>query len=390
MFVVEQCIIDSFLCFISSTINSYTKEQIIQLSIRFYSEDDVKMSKKIVCEILKTDPKWRRTGDKKRLEMLDVVQLVETVLQEKPAPKFVADSHYAFPSLSGIEHIANDVLDIKSELADLKVKFEEDKKNCQNSSPSCSEDMTILKEELIEIKKYLSEVAKKPAESLSLPNNATKKSELNKNLPNMNNNARSKSPLKPTSPKRAQKELVLNTDATVQTVSVPNNDITVEQFSDILKKHSKSDTNVVNGQIKKPQAFVGNKVSNSSTHHPSDDNKPPRGKYTEDSEGFLTKNKRGSFKRKTGAIKIQAVQRDIEVYIGRLVEKTKLEDLVQHIEEMVGIKVLRCRKLNCQNRLCSSFKVIISEKDANKFFMSRDTIWPVGTDVREFVQLNYY
>jgi hypothetical protein len=149
---------------------------------------------------------------------------------------------------------------------------------------------------------------------------------------------------------------------------------------------------------------VDHKISEQSTSHLSLDSYKPSisnngrnlekgkivGKYIEDSEGFLTVNKRGNHKRKNEAIRIQAVKRDIEVYIGRLIEKTKLEDLVQFIEYMVGIKVLTCRRLNCKMRLCSSFKVVIDEKDANQFFIASDTIWPEGTDIREFVHRNYY
>ena len=397
--LVEECIIDSFLCFISSAVHSYTKEQIVQLCLRFYSEDDVKKSKKIICELLKVDPKWRRSGDKKRLEMLDVVELVETVLKEEGIPKFVADSYYAFPTLSGFENIANDLMSLKVEISELKNNFEEEKK--KKASPACSEDVMIVKEEIVEIKKYLIEVAKKslplsPKKNVARGNQPSSSSPIQPDQP-----IRSKSPLIPEISDPAKNKNIENTHNSInfslQNDSVPVPKITQEQFSDVLKKYSKPDTSVVIGE----QKLKCNKTSKPTANSTSNSCKTPapgahiyggikeikqtHGKYTVDSEGFLTKNKHSSLKgiNSTGSIKIQAVKKDVEIYIGRLVENTKLEDLIHHVENLLGIKVIRCRKLICKIRDCSSFKIIVSEEDADKFFSTN--IWPEGSDVREFL-----
>jgi hypothetical protein len=322
-------------------------------------------------------------------------------------PKFVAESHHAFPLLSGLENIANNVMDLKSEIIELNDKFEEErKKNVKNVSP-CSEDISIVKEELVEIKKVLSEVAKRPpaASSSRITVHKEKNNESNDNTSNRDRISRSKSPLIPSSSPPVQKQKIkLKVDPALHCGSVPvqgevpktNNVITVEQFSTILNKHVKPDSNVVKLQNKIQPPSIGHKGSNSITHlsfencttlAPVNGNNQGvgriRGKFREDSEGFLTKIKRTDLKKNKEIVSLQAVKRDVEIYIGRLVENTKLENLMNYIENLLGIKVIRCRKLNCKIRICSSFKITIGGEDANKFFTS--DIWPEGTDIREFL-----
>jgi hypothetical protein len=256
----------------------------------------------------------------------------------------------------------------------------------------------IVKEEIIEIKKYLVELAKKSLPMSPRKNAARGNQPLSCTPIQPDQPIRSNSPLIPESSDSAKNKNIVNTQNSInhslQNDSVPVPKISQKQFSDVLKKYSKPD---VIGE----QKSAGNKTSKPTANPTSygcktlalgapiyggnEEIKQTHGKYTVDSEGFLMKNKRSSLKgiNGTGPIKIQAVKKDVEIYIGRLVENSKLEDLLQHVENLLGIKVIRCRKLLCKIRDCSSFKIIVSEEDADKFFSLN--IWPEGSDVREFL-----
>ena len=159
----EQCIVDDLLCFISSTVNTFSREQIILSCINFYSPDTIKSSKKIICQLLDIEPKWCRVNsDKKRRELEDLINLFVNAQSKKAAekanilPKFVADSYKAFPTMNGFEVVVNDVKSLNQDISymkDILNSFIKDNKKHQCTA--ASEDIGIIKEEIMEIKNQL-------------------------------------------------------------------------------------------------------------------------------------------------------------------------------------------------------------------------------------------
>ena len=66
-------IINNILCFVHSSKDDYTKETVKDVVCAFYSHEEIKIAKTLLCNILKKDLTWRRDPDKKRKDFNDIL-----------------------------------------------------------------------------------------------------------------------------------------------------------------------------------------------------------------------------------------------------------------------------------------------------------------------------
>lgn len=127
-----EIIINSVLCFINSASGDYSNSSLQEVIYSFYSHEEIKVAKELLCNILKKDLIWRRDPDKKRKDLKDLLEFYDEFKTSKIKVKLVTNSHKKMPPV-GLELFApiltnlaeeinkiNDVLpkilDIKSEV----------------------------------------------------------------------------------------------------------------------------------------------------------------------------------------------------------------------------------------------------------------------------------
>ena len=101
--VKEECVVDALLCFISNNLDSHEKDLIINSCDSFYSQDSVTKSLKIICEVLNESFKWKKSENKKKLEISMIFDKVKYARDQQLLPKCVADTYKSFPIFNGFE-----------------------------------------------------------------------------------------------------------------------------------------------------------------------------------------------------------------------------------------------------------------------------------------------
>lgn len=400
------CVINSVLCFISSSLNSYEKEVIIHQAVGFYSENDIKNAKSTICNHLKIKPAWRRSDDKMRNEVKDIIDLVNQANADGTLPKYVADYYRAFPPLYGYEIIANDIKSLRNEVLDVKETIKETSSTCQCSRSNSPAEIETIKEEIIEIKQFMKDIisSKKHKDIECNGNNGV----ANCSFVSSASEHLSLIPgLSPTAPPYSQapvSPLLLNED---KVENLAENDSTK-----IPSKHENNDSKILNTGTKEKQTYSKALINNRKNMEKVAKNIPKpkvlslsnkekdqtqstpsvtrtEGKYQYDDEGFKMKIKKPKIVGKNqNNSRLKAIKRTKVLYIGRMEEQTTAEDIENYIKEDIGVDILKCYKLNCSMRQCSSFKVIVnaSEFDA----LLSETAWPIGAIVHEFIYRNPY
>lgn len=89
-----QKVINSILCFINSAKSDYDNDKALEEVVyHFFSHDEVKAAKVILCNFLKEDIIWRRDPDKKRKDLNDVFQFQKRLCETRNTIKYVTDSY---------------------------------------------------------------------------------------------------------------------------------------------------------------------------------------------------------------------------------------------------------------------------------------------------------
>lgn len=69
----------------------------LDMVISFYSHEEIKKAKELLCNLLKIDIVWRRDPDKKLKDAKDIFEFYEKVAETKMKVKFVTASHKSMP-----------------------------------------------------------------------------------------------------------------------------------------------------------------------------------------------------------------------------------------------------------------------------------------------------
>ena len=116
----ENTIINSLLCFLNSAKVDFSKETLKDVTCAFYSHENIKEAKTTLGVLLKKDIIWRRDPDKKRKDLVDVIDLLEELTSNRNNYKFLCDSYKAMPPL-GMEMIAPLLINLSTEVSKINV-----------------------------------------------------------------------------------------------------------------------------------------------------------------------------------------------------------------------------------------------------------------------------
>lgn len=93
----QQYIENSILCFMNSSKDDVPAATALDMIISFYSHEEIKKAKELLCNLLKTDIVWRRDPDKKLKDARDVFEFYEKVSDARMKVEFVTASHKSMP-----------------------------------------------------------------------------------------------------------------------------------------------------------------------------------------------------------------------------------------------------------------------------------------------------
>ena len=330
--------------------------------------------------------------------MKDIIELINQAKEQENLPKYVADHFRAFPPLYGYETIANDLKSLNSEVLDVKETIKVNSTcTCSRSPTNITAEIETLKEEIIEIKQFImdfvtkSKVDKKNKNmnkiaELSFVSSSTDQEFSEASAPSLSQLSQSPILLN----ENREKILTNSPSKSVKQKNTPiksNKNSKVKEkptYSLVLQNNETTSQKVVN---KNQETTATNSIDNSNSTSNGNTNKRIEGNYQIDEDGFKMKIKKPRIiGTKQNNERLKAVSRTKVLYIGRLEEKTTTEDIKIHIKEELDVEIIKCYKLNCSMRKCSSFKVIIDASDVNK--LMSDQAWPMGTIVHEYIYRN--
>ena len=154
-----ETIINSILCFINSAKADYDNDKTLEEVVyNFYSHDEVKAAKEILCNILKEDILWRREPDKKRKDLVDVFRFHNRLYETRNTIKFVTDSYKKMPPM-GLEILAPILGNLSEEIMKLNETIPKIL-DIRTEVFNTADTVRQMKQDLVEVKqKFVSAVS---------------------------------------------------------------------------------------------------------------------------------------------------------------------------------------------------------------------------------------
>ena len=125
-------IVNSLLCFINSACSDYSYDSLLDVIFSFYSPEEIKVAKELLCNLLRKDLIWRRDPEKKRKDLQDLLECHQELTASKKKVKIVTGSYKKMPpigmsmfvpilsnlseDITKINELLPKILDIKTEV----------------------------------------------------------------------------------------------------------------------------------------------------------------------------------------------------------------------------------------------------------------------------------
>ncbi|KAK4312423.1 hypothetical protein Pmani_008756 [Petrolisthes manimaculis] len=152
---------NSVLAYIASARQSKCKNDIVNTSVVFYEESQIKAAKELLFGIANVKLVWRRSENKNRENCADIVDLFKKCDDEAISlPRFVTGNYDGFPPVYGYDIIGGVIGNLIDEVKELKSEIK-DLKDARLNNIGMLENQYFMKEELLEIKGILKQFKQK-------------------------------------------------------------------------------------------------------------------------------------------------------------------------------------------------------------------------------------
>ena len=332
-FKLTNVIKNNILCYISTSRDSASVNDIVNSTVAFYKDEQIKTAKDLVYKLIKKNAPVRRscathpnplTADVE--DILDVFAGCES--KGISLPEFLADRFDAFPpaQLSQIASVINDMREEMARFRDEMAVMRAEKQ----ADIRALEDANCVKNDVSDIKSML-----------------------------------------------IQKGTSVRPDECSAVPSAPP--FSERSFAEVVR-----DLPGVDGVCEKGDGW--SLVQNSRN---------PRKKLNPSAPPFEIFKKRRSVVRSRPQNKIfgtkvlegglSGAQRELDVFVGRCQIGTTGDEILQYCSEN-GVEPVKCENVNTVSRNHCSFKVTVSANDRNKLLNA--DFWPVGAMVKKFMNFN--
>ena len=76
-------IVNRILCFINSAYADYSYDSLLEVAYSFYSHEEIKVAKELLCTLLKKDLIWREDPNKRRKNLKDILEYHQELTASK-------------------------------------------------------------------------------------------------------------------------------------------------------------------------------------------------------------------------------------------------------------------------------------------------------------------
>ena len=392
-------IINSVLCFINSARSDYSYDSLSDVVYCFYSHEEIKVAKEILCNLLKKDIVWRRDPDKKRKDLKDLLDFHEELTSTNKRINMVTKTHTKMPpvglemfapvltnladQITKINEVLPKILDIKTEvfntadtvrhmkigLDDMTDKFasaiygmEDAAKDFCDNEVKVIEELHSFRQSLStnDVSELMNDIRKENTKDNDGKTYA--QSLIDVSLVDRETSGRGQPvPRSPTSPSKVTDP---HKGAISRNGKSKKNSLTVSGTT-LAKNSSNSKeqaTLPVNDDWRLVQTRIQRKRETRTTEKKND------GKVT------------GSKKTEGGTFK--AAARRADVFVGRVDRDVAADEIATYIKEAFSIDPISVTKLDIRSEIYNAFKVSVKFLDRDKLFNAE--LWPEDILVKKF------
>ena len=182
---VENSVVNDILCYITTSRDSLTQEDIISSAVAFYDGSAIKIAKELIFQICKERLTTRKPcgshPNPSVKDMEDILELLEKMENKRfLLPNFLARGHLSLPPASGFAPIAMILGSLRDEISALRLEVSELRKSNMRDAKS-HEDVQCVKNDVSDLKKSMSELLQKP--NTSKPNSSSNLNSSRKEFP---------------------------------------------------------------------------------------------------------------------------------------------------------------------------------------------------------------
>lgn len=378
--------INNLLCFLSSAKEDHTKESLTEVAYSFYSHEEIKNAKVDLTTLLKKDLSWRRDPEKKRKDMLDVIEFHEELCSSKSNVKFVSDTYKKMPpvgmeliapvltnlveEVAKINELLPKILDIKTEVSnsadtvrqlridinDIKSKFSDAVTGLKEASIDLvDEDINIL-ENIRSFRKSFGGPADPITNNIDIGNMDMFPSLSPTTLPEVG----------ATGGSNLSSEVTRRSTGAITKKNPSKEQMNAVEQSPLKKQHQSDEGDVGEG----PWSVVGEKERRQ---------RQERRLRKERTVGPTISRVTGSRK---ASHQLRAVKRTADVFLGRIDNEVSSDDIKQYVSENFEVTLSDIKELSIKTDQYKAFKLSMSLGEREKVFNSE--LWPEGVIIDKF------
>lgn len=420
--MAEKYIVNSLLCFLNSSKKDTPSDTLIEVIHSFYSHEEIKKAKEEICTIAKKSLPWRRDHDKKRKDLIDILDVYEGMENLKDFT-FVTDTHKRMPPIgleifgpmlaglaeevTKINELLPKILDMKTEVlntadtvrqmrsdvCDLKTKFYTAIGGLQEATKDVMEEVTreITKND-VDILEDLT--------SLRLTEDGRRSKAAQQEYAEAVKRNPTLSIVKKTTRNREAEGRRLGGGATrisgtdadrrsggLRLCEKENEDIGVlSDAGAICSSPASLVTDTRTGALSKGFKPPDYATSDKESLTQSTERRIGIPPSTDDWKQVLSRKARRTGgvrgQRKCEGTSFKGAIRFVDVFIGRVDKEVQCEDIENYIKDVMGIEVRSVIELVIRSDDVKAFKVTLKLADREKLFNSE--LWPEDVVVDKF------
>lgn len=405
----SEYIVNSILCFVNSAHADFPFDSLSEVAYSFYSHEEIKVAKELLCNLLKKDIVWRRDPDKKKKDLKDLLEMHEELIASKKKVNIVTDTYKKMPpvgmsvfapvlsnladEIAKINEILPKILDVKTEvcntadtvrqmkvdIVDIKNKFkyavsgmEEASRNMVNAELDVIEELQSFRKsvgpnEVFDIieqeRREVNEVAKKSyADLVKTPKENAKVADIS-SLPGQLSNIES---------------IVSDARTGAISKSIPKSSAGSKKNGDLWGKRQSHNSN------KKKKSVLSSSSLDSSDSFRNNEWTlvKSRNAIRRDRLNNNRNEKKVMGSRKTEGGLFRAAVVTADVFVGRVDSNVTAENVDSYVRENFSINPVCVSRLDIRSNQYAAFKVNVRLNDRDKLF--DESLWPQDIIVKKF------
>ncbi len=337
---IQNAIVNDVLCYISTARHSIPADDIVSIVHSYYEHSKIASAKTLLCEICKTHPIKRRTEDKIKVDIRDMLDFFDKIDRDRvKIPQFLVDSYDALPPATGFSVASRNISVLLDQMEQLN-RGMADFWEAKEAMMSSMSDQADIKAELSDIKIKLNKMEGSmnvPVQQYSLP-----------------------------------------LDSLLEIQNPPS-----QTFADVVKSRKTSTTLGYQDLIPKRTVEGKNVWSNRDRNRElmNDASNIGRGPSRLETN---TRRRNGMFgtRSSSGTNGLRGVVRPMDLFIGRCEPSMKTENVINHCKDVCNINVLNCEELKTKSLRFKSFKISVSFDERN--ILLDPKLWDEGIIIRKF------